>query len=285
MNQTEIVNIIIKTINTIFSNFFSSIDSSIYDNLDSLVFFNSDIMTNNFFSKFLGNNKNSLIYLSDSMIIAVAIFYVVRFYYSNMVDANVERPHQFLFKLLIFAFFINFSYFIIEQILNLNFLFSSSIQEIGKNVTGFDINFSELIVSLNKKIDIDSGEFNLFSFDGIIKSFVSVGFFNLIFMYSLRYVFVQVLILFSPFAFLSLINSTTAWIFKNWFRTLCCLLVIQVFVPLVIIVIFCIENNKILYVGGIYTLIKINDYIREIFGGISLNVNQNFGSMFSLIKK
>ena len=82
-----------------------------------------------------------------------------------------------------------------------------------------------------------------------------------------------------------MINSTTAWIFKNWFRTLCCLLVIQVFVPLVIIVIFCIENNKILYVGGIYTLIKINDYIREIFGGISLNVNQNFGSMFSLIKK
>lgn len=286
MDQSEIVSVIIQTINTIFSNFFSSIDTSIYDNLDNLVFISSDILSNNFIKKLLGNDsKNSLIYLADAMIIGISIFYVVSYYYSNIVDANVERPHQFIFKLLIFAFIVNFSYFILEQLLNLAFLFSSSIQEIGKNITGYNINFAELILSINGKINVDSNDFNIFSFDGIIKSFVSVGFFNLIFIYSLRYIFIEVLVLFSPFAFLSLISSSTSWIFKNWFKTLLSLLLIQIFIPLVIIVILSIENNKILYVGGIYALIKINDYIREIFGGISLNVSQNFGSIMSLIKK
>lgn len=285
MNQSEIVSIIIQTINTIFSNFFSSIDASIYDNLDNLVFFNSNIMSNNFIQKLLGNSNNSFIYLADAMLVGISIFYVVRYYYSNIVDINVEKPYQFIFKLLIFAFLINFSYFIIEQLLNLTFLFSSSIQEIGKNIIGYNINFSELIVSINNKININSNEFNIFSFDGIIKSFVSVGFFNLIFIYSLRYIFTEVLILFTPFAFLSLINSSSSWIFKNWFKSLFSLLLIQVFIPLVIIVILSINNNKVLYVGGIYALVKINDYIKEIFGGVSLNINQNFSSILSFLKK
>lgn len=286
MDQSEVVSIIIQTINTIFSNFFSSIDSSIYDNLDNLVFINSDILSDKFVKKLLGDgSKNSLIYLADAMIVGISIFYVVSYYYSNIMDVNVERPHQFIFKLLIFTFVVNFSYFILDQFLNLTFLFSSSIQEIGKNITGYNINFSELIISINSKVNVDSNEFNIFSFDGIIKSFVSVGLFNLIFIYSLRYIFLEVLVLFSPFAFLSLISSSTSWIFKNWFKTFLALLLIQVFIPLVIIIILSIDNNKILYVGGIYALIKINDYVREIFGGISLNVNQNFGSIISMIKK
>ena len=262
MDQSQIVSIIIQTINTIFSNFFSSIDTNIYDNLDNLVFLNSDILSNTFIKKLLGENgKNSLIYLADALLLGISMFYVVRYYYSNMVDINIEKPNQFIFKLLIFAFVINSSYFVLDQLLNLTFLFSSSIQEIGQNITGHNINFAELIISINNKISINSNEFNIFSFDGIIKSFVSVGFFNLIFIYSLRYIFIEVLVLFSPFAILSLINSSTSWIFRSWFKTLFSLLLIQVFIPLVIIVILSIDNNKILYVGGIYALVKLNDYI------------------------
>lgn len=286
MDQSQIVSIIIQTINTIFSNFFSSIDTNIYDNLDNLVFLNSDILSNTFIKKLLGENgKNSLIYLADALLLGISMFYVVRYYYSNMVDINIEKPNQFIFKLLIFAFVINSSYFVLDQLLNLTFLFSSSIQEIGQNITGHNINFAELIISINNKISINTNEFNIFSFDGIIKSFVSVGFFNLIFIYSLRYIFIEVLVLFSPFAILSLINSSTSWIFRSWFKTLFSLLLIQVFIPLVIIVILSIDNNKILYVGGIYALVKLNDYIREIFGGVSLNVSQNFSSILSMIKK
>ena len=70
MEQSEIINIIIETINTIFSNLFSSIDNTIYTNLDNIAFIDKNIISNNFFEKILGaNGKNGLIYLTDAMLV------------------------------------------------------------------------------------------------------------------------------------------------------------------------------------------------------------------------
>ena len=127
---------------------------------------------------------------------------------------------------------------------------------------------------------------NIFSFDGIIKSFVTLGLVNLLLSYSLRYILLQVILLLSPFAILSLISNSTVWFFKIWIKSLFSLIVIQVFVSLVIIVIFCINaSNKILFVGGVYALVKINSYVRELFGGLSVDVSSNFNTMMLLFRK
>lgn len=287
LNQSDIVNIIIQTINTIFGNLFSSIDNNIYLNLDNLVFVDSSLISKSMFEKLLGGNgKNGLLYLVDSMIFGLALFYVIRYYYFNIIDTTVERPGQFFFKLLIFTLLVNSSYFLLEQFLNILSFLSLSIQEIGKDIIGHNIDFSELITTLNKVIVSDSTESNIFSLDGLIKSFVSVGLVSLLFSYSLRYVLLQVLLLFSPFSILSLISTSTSWIFKSWFKSLISLFLIQIFIPLILIVIFSVDNNeKILYVGGIYALMKINDFIKEMFGGISFTVFSNVSSMLSGFKK
>ncbi len=287
MDTSEIVKVIIETINTIFSNLFSSIDNSIYTNLDNIAFIDKDIISGSFFENILGaNGKNGLIYLTDAMLLGISIYYCVRLFYSHYSETNVEKPFQFLFKLLIFAIIINFSYFIMEQILNINFLISSSIQEIGKNVLGKEISFSKLISVLNSSLSEQDLTFNLFSLDGLIKSFMSVGMINLLFSYSLRYVLTQVLILFAPFALLSLINLSTSWIFRAWSKCLFSILILQAFFPLIIMVIFSIDaSNKILYVVGIFLLTKINSYVREMFGGLSVEFSNNFGSMVSMFKR
>lgn len=70
MEQSEIINIIIETINTIFNNLFTSIDNTIYTNLDNIAFIDKSIISNNFFEKILGaNGKNGLIYLTDAMLV------------------------------------------------------------------------------------------------------------------------------------------------------------------------------------------------------------------------
>ena len=93
-----------------------------------------------------------------------------------------------------------------EQLLNLTFLLSSSIQAIGKEILHLDISFSQLITVLNKKVLYSSNEsINFFSFDGFIKSFSTFGLIDLLLNYSLRYVLIQVIILLSPFGILSLI--------------------------------------------------------------------------------
>lgn len=250
MEQSEVVSIIIQTINTIFSNLFSSIDNSIYDCLDSYVFINSDILSNDIFINLLGSNgKSGFLYLADAMLVGIALFYVVKFYYSNITDSNIERPSQFLFKLLIFAFFVNFSYFFVEQFLNIFNLITTSIQSIGKDVTGFSINFSELVIVVNNVLSVSLDDFNVFSFDGVIKSFVTFGLVSLLLLYSVRFILVQVLILFTPFAILSVISSSTGWIFKAWFHSFFALMLIQIFVPLVLIIVFVTKDSKLLFVG------------------------------------
>lgn len=287
LNQTEVVDLIIKTINTIFSNIFSSIDNSIYESLDRMVFINSDILSSTYFAKLLGSNgKTGLLLLADAFLLGFMIYYVVRFYYSNVVEVPIEKPSQFVFKVLIFAIFVNFSYFLLEQILNISSLITLAVQEIGSNVTGNEVSFSQLIIVLNKTLSISGSEFNIFSFDGIIKSFVTFGLVNLLLSYSLRYILLQVLLLLAPFAILSLISNSTSWFFKIWIKSFFSLIVIQVFVLLVIIVIFCINtSNKILFVGGVYALVKINGYVRELFGGLSVDVSSNFNSMMMLFRK
>ncbi len=285
MDKSQIIQLIIETINTIFNNLFTSIDNSIYTNLDNIVFVDKSLISNSFFEKLLGNNgKNGLIYLTDALLFGLSIYYCFRLFFAHYTDTHIEKPFQFLFKLFIFTIIVNFSYFIVEQVLNINYLISASIQEIGKNIVGTEISFSNLISSINKSIS--TSDFNVFSLDGILRSFISVGFVNLTFTYSIRNVLLQVLILFSPFAFLSLINSSTSWVFRSWSRCLFSLLIIQSFVPLVIMIIFSIDDsNKILIVSGIFLLTKINSYIREMFGGLSVELSGNFNNMMSIFKK
>jgi len=103
--------------------------------------------------------------------------------------------------------------------------------------------------------------------------------------YSLRYILLQTLILLSPFTILMLINRSTSWIFKSWGQSILYLILIQVFIPVVLIIIFSIDDsNRILFIAGLYSLTKLNSYVREMFGGISLDVTGGFTSMLSGFK-
>ena len=138
---------------------------------------------------------------------------------------------------------------------------------------------------LDSIISINSSSFDIFSVDGIIKSFISIGLFNLVFSYSLRYILLKVFTLISPFAFLTLINNSTSWFFKAWFRGFLSLLLLQSFVALILLIIFSLNFNindlfsKFLLIGGIYALIKANSYIKELIGGVSTDISVNLSKL------
>ena len=72
-------------------------------------------------------------------------------------------------------------------------------------------NFSEVAHSQEAIVPSDklSDNFDLFSFDGMIKSLTSIGLLSLLLNYSVRYVLIMFFIISSPLAFLSLINYST----------------------------------------------------------------------------
>ena len=62
-NSSNISSLIIETINTIFHNLFSSIDTNLYDILDELTFINSDILSDKYFGKIFGTSASNGILL------------------------------------------------------------------------------------------------------------------------------------------------------------------------------------------------------------------------------
>lgn len=283
LEQSEIVNLIIETINSIFSNLFSSIDNNVYSYLDTFTFVDSNIIENSFFEKLLGNS--GILYLTDALLLGIIIYYAIRYSYSTFTGNNVEKPAQFVFKMIIVGIFVNSSYFLCEQVLNINYLISGSIQDIGKNIVGKDITFSSLIQSLNSVISVGENSFDLFSFDGIIKGFISVGLLNILFSYSLRYIIIQVFVLTTPLALLSLANTSSYWIFKSWAKAFFSLLLLQSFVALILIVMLALDDsNKLLLIGAIYALMRANTFMREILGGVSVDVSSNISSVMASFK-
>lgn len=288
-NSTDITQIIINTINSIFETLFSSIDNNLYSILDDITFINSDILQDKNFENLFGTSaSNGILLIANSFLLAFILYYAARYLIAHFTYTQTETPFSFIIKLILFGIAMNFSFFIIQLIIDLNANVSLAIRNLGENLFHKNICFSELITTINTNIAIDTNSLNIFSLDGLIKGTLSISLLNLVFSYSLRYILIKVFILLSPFAFLSLTLDKTNWFFKTWFRNLFSLLFIQIIVSIVLLILFSMDYSstnlfsKFIYVGGIYALIKTNSLVRDFLGGVSTEVSQSVKNFIGL---
>lgn len=286
-NAKNITQIIIETINTILQNLFSSIDNNLYEILDDIIFINQDIISDSFFEKILGaNSHNGIILICNSLLFGFILYYSIKYLFSHFNYNQIEKPSQFIFKIIIFGICINFSYFFIKEILSFTSNITLAIRGIGEDLFNKNICFSELILEINKSIGISFSSLDVFSLDGIIKISLSSSLLSLVFTYTFRYIMVKIFILLTPVAFLSLILQNTSWFFKSWIRNLFSLLFIQIIVSLVLLILFSMDYSsgnliiKFIYIGAIYALIKANSFSREFLGGVSTTISQNVNNFF-----
>ena len=281
-NSTNITQLIIDTINSIFETLFSSIDNNLYSVLDDITFINSDILQDKNFENLFGtSSSNGILLIANSFLLAFILYYATRYVIAHFTYTQTEAPFSFIIKLILFGIAMNFSFFLIELIVDINSNISLAIRNLGESLFQKNICFSELITTINANIAIDTNSLNIFSLDGLIKGTLSMSLLNLVFSYSLRYILIKVFILLSPFAFLSLTLDKTNWFFKAWFRNLFSLLFIQIIVAIVLLILFSMDYSssnlftKFIYVGGIYALIKTNSLVRDFIGGVSTEVSQS----------
>lgn len=286
LTSDNMANIIITTINTILENLFSSIDNTLYSVLDDITFISADILNTSYFQKILGMSASSgILIIANSLLLGYLIYFSIKYLLAHFYSLDIEAPHQFVFKLLFFGIAMNYSYFILEQILNISSNITLSIRNLGENIFNTEICFSSLINKINSTIGIDSVTTNIFSIDGLIKSTLTFSLLGLVFSYSLRYIMIKVFALLSPFAILSLCLNSTSWFFRIWFRNLFSLLLIQIIVSIVLLILFSMDYNsdgiivKFLYIGAIYALIRVNSFVREFVGGVSTVVSQPVNKM------
>ena len=248
-SQIDYSKIIIETLNTLFSNLLSSIDTTLYSLLDNIVFIDTDIVENSFFNNVFGSAFNiGLISIANSLLWGFTIYYCCKLIFSSYISTNIEHPYQFIFKALIFSACIAGSLFLCKEIIFINSLICSAIREIGSTLFHTDISFLNLLNKLNLAIYNNSNSIDLFSFNGLIKSFKTWirNFISLL--------LIQIFISFILLIIFSMnINSNSLF-------------------------------SQLMYIGAIYALSKSNYFLKELIGGLSTDVNAHIGSIRSLIK-
>ena len=163
----------------------------------------------------------------------------------------------------------NSSFFIIEQILNINYNITETIRSLGEDIFKQKISFTVLIENINKNLEIKKDIINVFSIEGIIKGTVTASLLNLLITYALRYIGIKIYIILAPFAILSLSIDKTSWIFRTWIKSLISLLLVQIIISIVLLIIFSlnyessIEITKYIFLGGLYALIRTNSYVKD----------------------
>lgn len=281
-NTTDIAQIILDTINTLLGNLFGSIDNNLYSILDKISFVSSDILHDSYFESIFGTSaSNGILLISNSLLFGFLLYYACRYLLAHLTYVQAPSPFRFLIKLVLCGICMNFSFFIVGIFLDLNSYISLAIRNLGETLWNKNICFSELILTINNQIAIDTNSLNIFSIDGLIKGILSVSLLNLVFSYSFRYMMIKLFVLLSPFAFLSLSLPSTSWFFKAWFKNLFSLLFLQIIISLVLLLLFSTPFSstdllsKFIYLGGIYVLIKANSFIRDFIGGVSTTISQS----------
>ena len=290
MNGNNITQIIIDTINTILGNLFSSIDNNLYSILDDITFINSDILKDKNFENIFGTStSNGILLIANSLLLGFLLYFAIKYLISHFTFSNVEQPHSFLIKLIICGICMNFSYFLLTYFLDIFSNITLAIRNLGENLFNKEICFSELILTINSNISVNTTSLDVFSLDGLIKSILSFSLLNLVFSYSFRYILIKVFVLIAPFAILSNSLNSTSWFFKSWIKNLFSLLFIQIIVSIILLILFSMNFSsgnlaiKFIYVGGLFALIKANSFVRDLVGGVSTTISQNVHN-FSKIK-
>ena len=229
-----------------------------------------------------------LIYICNSLIYGFMLYYGFSFLLSHLTFSQVQKPSSFIFKIFLCAIAVNSCRLICYTTIFANSVISSAIQTVGENLYNEKIGFTSLIENLNTTIYIEE-TFNLFTFKGLIKAFISIGFVNLAISYSLRYVLIQVFILISPFAILSLSVEKFSWIFKSWCKIFLSLLFLQIFVALILLITFSLQYNEnnifseLIYIGAIFSIIRANSFLKEFMGGLTTDINFGLTTIKNLI--
>ena len=112
MDSSQISSVISSTINEMFYKIFSSIDNSIYTVLDDFTFISTDILSDKYFSNIFGSSsKSGILLIANALVFGYLLYYAFKLLLSHLGVTQVERPSQFILKLIIYTICMNFSLF------------------------------------------------------------------------------------------------------------------------------------------------------------------------------
>ena len=269
MNAQDIIN----SLNSVSEKLFKSIESEVFTYLDKLVGITPDIFKEEPLKKILSQDSlNSIILIANSFVLFYIVFFVIQKLISMYNGEKSQSVYGFVIKLIIVGALVNSSFLICKEIINLTSLLSNCIDGLIQDVCGKSATFENLKESILKIEDLTKSD--VLSLNGVIKGVISFGSISILINFGIRYVTIIFLIITSPFAFVTLSSESTVGIFKTWMKSFFVSLMTQIVVKIVIFIPLLYKKTnsmmyKIILVGSIYIIYKINNFTKQIFVKIS----------------
>ena len=268
-------NSIINNLNDISKQLFQTVEDEVYKTLDKITSIKVDILNEEPLKQlFNQSSENGIILIANSLILFFITYYIFTQLISLLNGDKSENIYLFIFKVIIITLLINNSYFICRTILDLNEKLEDIVSWYGKDVAGKEVSFSNLkqrITNIQDFLNTD-----LISLDGIIKGVISFGSITILINFSIRYVLIIILIFLFPIAISICLSKNTIPMFFNYLKTLITLLLMGSIVKIIMILPMVYKDidstmYKIILVGSIYVIYKLNFYVKEMFMNINLN--------------
>ncbi len=263
------INDIINSLNLISEKLFKSVEGEVYTTLDKIVNISPKILKSEPLNNIFFENKiNGIILIANSLI----MFYITYYIFTQLISLYngnaAENIYIFIIKLVLISIIVNNSYFICELMLNITDELTNTIEIYGRDISNQDITFRNLKEKILSIKDFMKND--LLSLDGIIKGVISFGAITILINFSIRYVTAIFLIIIFPLSLVTLISNITSGIFKSYFKLFTVTLLTQIIVKLVILIPLMYKDidsimYKIILVGSIYIIYKINTFVKELF--------------------
>lgn len=289
-NEVNIIEIVRETVNSLCNSIFDSINNTVFPLLDDIVFIDRNIIESSSMETLFGTStKTGILILANCLLFAFILYYSARLLISHFNGNSLDPPYKFFIKAVLITIIMNSSLNLCSFLVDATYQISSFFCELGNDLFGKEISFITYTNELKRNL---GGSSDIFSLDGILASTLYVSSFGLVINFALRYILIKILTILSPFALLCLINQPTEAFFKSWLKSFFALLILQVVVAIILLLSFTLAKetsnalfNKILLVGAISALLKANQFVKELIGGLGINSNiqtgiSNIKSMF-----
>ncbi len=275
---------IINSINIVVEKIYKSVEGQVYELLDKIAIITPEILEKEPLSKIYGKDGNSIFIIICTALIT---FYCVCYMFSRLISMyngkKAEGIYKFILKLIVAIVLMQSSLFIVETVLNINSIVTSAVNAAGKEITGEEISFESLkekITDLDKYMKQD-----FISLDGMIKSFIAFGAVTLLINFSVRYVTIIFIIIIAPFGIVFIASHITVGISKAWIKLFITSIVTQIIVQIILIIPLSFKNIntvifRIVLVGTIYLLYRLNNFVKDILGNITDASNKQQDEIF-----
>lgn len=276
------VNDILNSLNLLSEKLFKSVEGEVYTTLDKIVNISPNILKSEPLKNIFFENKvNGIILIANSLM----MFYITYYMFSQLISLyngnKAENIYVFIIKLVVIFILVNNSYYICNLILDITSELTDAIEIYSEDISKQDVTFTNLkekIISIKDFMKND-----LLSLNGLIKGVISFGAITILINFSIRYVTVIFLIVIFPLSLITLTSNITSGIFKSYFKLFITTLLTQVIVKLVILIPLMYKDvdstmYKIILVGTIYIIYRINMFVKDIF--VKITEESRYSNIF-----